>query len=96
LGLWEARSIQPYYAAIAVISATAIVVTAAYVLRIVQQVFFGEFDEHKYHDVGDVTVLDKVAITVLCSVLILLGIFPALMYPWVSSGADAVLRLLGV
>ena len=65
-------------------------------LRIVQQVFFGDFDEKKYHEVGDVTVLDKVAITVLCATLILLGIFPALMYPWVSSGADAVIRLLGV
>ena len=96
LGLWEARLIQPYYAVIAILSASAIVVTAAYVLRVLQQVFFGEFDEHKYREVGDVTVLDKVAITVLCSVLILLGIFPALMYPWVASGADAIVRLLGV
>jgi NADH-quinone oxidoreductase subunit M len=96
LGLWAARTIQPYYAIIAVLSASAIVVTAAYIMRVVQQVFFGEFDETKYHEVGDVTVLDKVALTVLSSVLVLIGVFPVLMYPWVSSGADAVIKLLGV
>ncbi|MBI3763175.1 MAG: NADH-quinone oxidoreductase subunit M [Chloroflexi bacterium] len=97
LGLWQAREIAPYYVVIAVLSATAIVVTACYVLRVVQNVFFGEFDEHKYHDgIADVTVLDKTAIVVLCSVLILLGVFPALMYPLVSSGVDSIMRLLGV
>ena len=41
------------------------------------------------------TALDKVAITVLATALIALGIFPVLMYPMTSAGVQAVLRLFG-
>jgi NADH-quinone oxidoreductase subunit M len=89
MGLWQS---QPVVALVVVIS---IVVTAAYVMRVVSRVFFGsmpaEFDGH----IGDVIVQDKVALVVLSALLVLVGVYPAVMAPMVQTGADAVLRLLG-
>jgi NADH-quinone oxidoreductase subunit M len=100
MGLWRAGTQTPdfigtYYAWIAIISAIAIVVTAAYLLICVQRVFFGEISEEHDHHVGDVTVLDKVAITVLSASMIAVGIFPVLMYPMVVKGVEAALRVFG-
>jgi NADH-quinone oxidoreductase subunit M len=89
MGLWQR---QPVAALVVVIS---IVITAAYIMRVVGRVFFGalpaEFEGH----VGDVIVQDKVALVVLSSILILVGVYPAIMAPLVQTGANAVLRLLG-
>lgn len=84
--------IYPY---LTIISAIAIIITAAYLLIAVQKVFFGEIPEELDHHVGDVTVLDKVAISVLSISIIAVGIFPILMAPQVSSGITAVLKILG-
>nr|MBN1229411.1 NADH-quinone oxidoreductase subunit M [Anaerolineae bacterium] len=97
VGMWQAgQTIAPYYAVIAIISAIGIVVTAAYVLRIVQRIFFGEFDPSKWHDeITDVTVLDKLALGILVTWLILVGVFPSIMQPMVSAGLEPIARLLG-
>ncbi len=103
-GVWQAArtltlpSGQPatYYAVIAILSATGIIVTAAYVLRVVQRVFFGEFDAHKWHEeISDVTVLDKVALGILVFWLVILGLFPSIMQPMVTAGMEPIVRLLG-
>lgn len=89
MGLWQSR---PIVALVVVIS---IVVTAAYILRVIGRVFFGtmpaEFDGH----IGDVILQDKVALVLLSGILILVGIYPAVMAPMVQNGADAILRLIG-
>jgi len=70
-------------------------VTAAYIMRIIGRVFFGalpaEFDGH----IGDVILQDKVALVLLSAILIVVGIYPAVMAPMVQTGADAILRLIG-
>ena len=111
LGIWQAKALdvaglpawfaglaqQPwYFPAIAVISAVSIVVTAAYVLRAVQRVFFGDLPPEFEHHVGDVTVLDKTALTILMGSMITLGVFPAVMAPLIASAVKPVLALLGV
>jgi hypothetical protein len=50
-----------------------------------------EFDGH----ISPVTSLDKVALVVLSLILVVLGIFPAVMSNMVQSGAEAVLRVVG-
>ncbi len=96
MGLWNYENpyilYEPLIAIIAVIS---IVVTAAYVLRVVGRVFFGNMPEQFVGHVGDVTVLDKVALVVLCGFLIGIGVFPSVMVPIVETGVDSILRLLG-
>jgi NADH-quinone oxidoreductase subunit M len=89
MGVWRT---QPWIAIVAVVS---IVVTAAYIIRIIGRVFFGSLPEEFSGHVHDVRVLDKVALVFLSAILITVGVFPSIMVPLVSSGVDNVLRLLG-
>lgn len=89
MGLWDSF---PWIAWVAVIS---IVITAAYIIRIIGKVFFGKIpDEFKGH-LHDVRALDKLALVVLSAVLIIIGVYPKIMVPIVQSGVENVLRLLG-
>jgi NADH-quinone oxidoreductase subunit M len=111
LGVWQAKALdvaglpgwlaslaqQPwYFPAIALISAVSIIVTAAYVLRAVQRVFFGELPAEFEHHVGDVTVLDKAALAILVASMVILGVFPAIMAPLITTAVKPILALLGV
>jgi len=82
----------PWISWVAVIS---IVITAAYIIRIVGKVFFGKIPKEFEDHVHDVRVLDKVALVLLSGILIVVGVFPMVMVPIVQSGVDNVLRLLG-
>ena len=81
---------------VAVIASISIIITAAYVMIAVRRVLFGPMPEklHEHH-IGDITVLDKVAIFTLCSCMVIIGIFPAMMVPMVEKGVENILRLLG-
>ena len=95
MGIWKAgqNGIAAWYPYIAAISSLGIILTAAYVLRVVGQVFFGEFHEDKFHGVGDVTALDKVALTILVLVLVSLGVFPQLLMNTISTGTAPLVEL---
>jgi NADH-quinone oxidoreductase subunit M len=110
LGVWNARALnvaglpawfaslaqQPwYFPLIAVISAISIVITAAYILRAVQRVFFGPMPAEFEHHVGDVTVLDKTALTILVALMVIVGVAPWIMAPLVEDAIKPVLALLG-
>ena len=104
MGLWHAAQtivlpggqIARYYALIAILSATGIIVTAAYILRVVHRVFFGEFEEAKWHgEIGDVTALDKISLAILVTWLILLGVYPRIMEGMITAGMEPIVRLLG-
>lgn len=104
-GLWQASEqvvlqigsfrLENYYSFIVVLSALGIVITAAYVLRVTGQVFFGDFDEEKYHDVGDILITDRIILILLGTPLIILGIYPAIMAPMIQAGIRPVIALLG-
>lgn len=88
MGVWRTA---PWVAVLASIS---IVITASYIIRIIGQVFFGKMPQYEHH-FGDVTILDKVALVSLSVVMIVIGIYPAIMDRLVASGVDHLLRLLG-
>ncbi|MFQ6100288.1 MAG: NuoM family protein [Anaerolineae bacterium] len=94
LGLWRAADLAPWYPVVAIVSAVGILGTAAYILRALQYVFFGAL-KPKYADVPPVSPLDKVALVMLSTVLIVGGLFPALITPLIRSGVESVLALLG-
>jgi NADH-quinone oxidoreductase subunit M len=83
-----------YYSIIVIIAALGIVVTAAYVLRVTGQVFFGEFDAEKYSDVGDIAITDRVILLLLGVPLIILGIYPQIMQPMISEGLKPIVAML--
>ncbi|HLC01987.1 MAG TPA: NADH-quinone oxidoreductase subunit M [Anaerolineales bacterium] len=89
LGLWQ---VQPI---VALIAALGIVITAAYIMRVVGGVFFGTMPAELSGHIGPIRSQDKVALVILAGLLILIGVYPAVMAPMVQSGASAVLRVLG-
>ena len=95
LPLGDEAALTNYYPWIAIIGAVSIVVTAAYVMRVVQLVFFGRFDEQRYAHVGDVTAFDKFALVLLCAALVILGVQPVVMAPMVQSGMASIVAALG-
>jgi NADH-quinone oxidoreductase subunit M len=105
IGLWHGPVVQPvsgwlthsfnYYGLIAVIAALGIIITAAYVLRVVGSVFFGEFHAERFPHVMSITLYDKIALSILVFWLILLGVYPRLMYPMIESGFKPIVSMLG-
>ena len=89
MGVWE---INPWVAIIASIS---IVITAAYIMRNIRDVFFRPMPENLEGHVTDVTILDKVAIATVVLLMIAIGLFPSVMVPMVQTGVENILRLMG-
>lgn len=72
LGVWEA------YPVIAVLCGIAIVVTAAYILRVIHRAFFGELKE-TFADLPPITFREKLSGVMLAALLLLIGLWPSLM-----------------
>jgi NADH-quinone oxidoreductase subunit M len=88
MGVWKVQW------GVAVICSISIVITAAYIMRNVRQVFFGDMPENLKGHVGDITALDKVAIATLCAFMIIIGVFPNFMVPMVDTGVTYILNIL--
>jgi NADH-quinone oxidoreductase subunit M len=89
MGVWQVKPI------IAIVASISIVITAAYIIRIIGRVFFGPMSEEFEHHVGDVTRKDKLALTLLCLIMITIGVYPSIMSNLVSSGVQHILSLFG-
>jgi NADH-quinone oxidoreductase subunit M len=94
MGLWSAGNVAWYYPWIAMISATGIVVTAAYVLRVVQRVFFGEL-KPEFANLPGITFLDKTALVILSGILILVGVYPQIIMSLIEVGVAPLAALFG-
>ena len=73
------------YPVLAVISMFAIVITAIYVLRVIQQVFFGPRNTN-WDRLEDAKGVELIPIILLSGTLITLGIFPKLIMDIITSG----------
>ena len=103
LGVWKGGSMDlgsnavfglnpaNFYPLVAAISVLGIIITAAYILRAVGTVFFGEYDEHKWHDMRPISAIDKVTLIMFAVILIVIGVFPAVIAPIVESGMAPVI-----
>jgi len=80
---------------LAAISLIGIVITAAYVLRVVQKIFMGKFDP-KYEGIPDARTTEWVALAVLGAVLLIVGAWPGPMVHLIESGLRPILGVLGV
>jgi NADH-quinone oxidoreductase subunit M len=74
------------YPLLALLSVGGIVVTAVYVLRMLQNIFLGNFREEAYHDLGDARTTEWVAITALATTLIVVGVFPRPLVDLIDTG----------
>jgi NADH-quinone oxidoreductase subunit M len=89
MGLWQTEP------AIALIAAISIVITAGYIMLVVRRVFFGDMPEEFEGHIDPITRGDKVSLVLLAGILILIGVWPAVIAPMVESGAQAVLTVIG-
>jgi NADH-quinone oxidoreductase subunit M len=89
MGIWKSHWV------VAVIAAISIVVTASYVLLVVRRVFFGKMPEALEGHIAPIRSLDKIALVLLMALMIGIGLFPALIVPWVQTGVQHILALLG-
>ncbi len=100
LGVWEGRGIDlsavfglnpsNFYGWVAILSVLGIIITAAYILRAVQKVFFGEYEGEKWHDMRPLLAIDKFVLVAFCVILIVIGVVPAVIAPIVQSGMEPV------
>ena len=90
MGVWQT------YPWIAIVGAVSIVITAAYIIRIILKVFFGEIPEKLVGHLHDVTLLEKGALLLLAGILIIIGMFPSVIVPMVETGVtEALQHILG-
>jgi NADH-quinone oxidoreductase subunit M len=89
LGLWQKAPI------VAIIAVLGIVITAGYIMRVIRGVFFGEVPKEFEGHITSINTFDKVALYLLSGILILVGVYPAIIAPLIESGAISILRLVG-
>ncbi|MCB8984981.1 MAG: NADH-quinone oxidoreductase subunit M [Ardenticatenaceae bacterium] len=103
MGVWQGSSspttpavfnLAPanYYQIIAILSILGVIITAAYILRAVHTVFFGEYDGEKWHDMRPILPIDKFTLVMFCVILIAIGVLPSVIGPIVQSGVTPVLH----
>jgi len=90
MGLWAGG-----YPLIAIIAAISIAVTAAYILRAIGRVFFGELPAELEGHMHDIQPSEKLALGILCLIMITIGIYPNVILPMVQAGVNTVLALVG-
>ncbi len=83
-----------FYPILAIISSLVIVITAAYIVRAIGSVFFGDYDGEKWHDMRPLLAIDKFTLVFFSAILILIGVLPAVIAPIVESGVTPVVNRL--
>ena len=76
------------------IGVSGIVITAGYILWMLQRTFYGPPLE-RYAKVGDATALEKVPIFALGAAIMLVGIYPSILINVIKVGVDPIARVLG-
>ncbi|HMT21772.1 MAG TPA: hypothetical protein PKE20_11110, partial [Promineifilum sp.] len=104
LGVWAGRGLDltavfglnpsNYYGLVAVIAIVGIIITAAYILRAIHSVFFGEYEGDRWHDMRPLLSIDKFVLLMFSVILIVIGLFPVVIAPIVESGMQPVVNRL--
>ncbi len=107
LGLWNGTSMDlsntvlglnpaDYYNWIAILAILGVVITAAYILRAIGRVFFGDYDEHKWHDMRPLLTIDKLTLVAFVLILVVIGLFPSTLSSIVASGMAPIVERVQV
>ena len=105
LGVWQGGTMSlrdtflnlnpdGFYPVLAIISVFGIIITAAYIMRAIGSVFFGDYEPAKWHDMRPLLAIDKVVLAGFVVVLVAIGIFPAVIAPIVEAGVLPVVERL--
>ena len=103
MGLWQAAQTNSlmfpgllnwWYGWIAIIGITIVVITAAWTLRAAYRVFFSEPVTPKWQSLPGLDVLEKVAISFMAAILIVVGLMPNTVMAVVQSGVQLIVKAL--
>ena len=105
LGVWRGGAMElsgtfaglnpaSYYPVLAIISVLGIIITAAYIMRAITNVFLGDYEPEKWHDMRPLLAIDKVALVGFCLILVLIGVYPQIIAPIVEVGVEPVVARL--
>jgi NADH-quinone oxidoreductase subunit M len=104
LGVWDGGDLSlnavlglnpaAYYPIVAIIAILGVIITAAYIMRAINNVFFGDYDAEKWHDMRPLLAIDKLALAGFCLCLIVIGVFPLVIAPIVQAGVTPVVERL--
>ncbi|MBF0217767.1 MAG: NADH-quinone oxidoreductase subunit M [Candidatus Omnitrophica bacterium] len=95
------------YPVLTVIAATGIVITAIYVLRVLQNIFFaglkdrfvapgaGHKGDHHHIEISDAVMAERWPLSILLALLVVLGVYPSLLINLINPGVTAILQKLG-
>lgn len=83
------------YPVLALLSVCGIVLTAIYVLRVIQRIFLGPFAERRYHDLRDARTTEWPAIVALAALLIVVGLWPRPLVRLIDAGIQTTLSTAG-
>ncbi|MBI2863576.1 MAG: NADH-quinone oxidoreductase subunit M [Chloroflexi bacterium] len=82
------------YQLAAILGASGIVLTAGYILWMLQRVFFGEFNP-KWSDLTDAVTVERVAVFTMVVVIVLVGVAPAVVLNMVNTAVPTIMARLG-
>ncbi len=85
----------PAIPALTILGAAGIVITAGYLLWMLQRVFFGPLNP-RFVDLGDAYGVEVVPLVALVAVIILVGVYPSILTDVVNSGIGPLAQRLGV
>jgi NADH-quinone oxidoreductase subunit M len=94
----EFMSIMGVYATFpvqGVLAALGIILSAMYLLYMLARVIFGPIERPAYEEIGDAGPLEMASVLPLAVLLVVLGVFPALLMSIQRPAVDAVLILIG-
>jgi NADH-quinone oxidoreductase subunit M len=89
MGIWQAAPLA------AIISVIGVIITAAYILRTIGRVFFGEQPQAYAAQEMSLPLRDKITILALSTIMIGMGLFPSVIAPVIEQGIAPLLVMLG-
>jgi NADH-quinone oxidoreductase subunit M len=87
-------SVVPYSQVYTIIAITGVVLTAGYILWMLQQAFFGPAKE-EFNKVKDADGMEKFYTFILVAVIMLVGIYPAVLTDVIKLGISPIVSLIG-
>jgi NADH-quinone oxidoreductase subunit M len=78
-----------------VLAALGIILSAMYLLYMLARVIFGPVERPAYEEIGDAGPVEMASVMPLAVLLVVLGVFPALLISIQRPAVDAVLIVIG-
>jgi NADH-quinone oxidoreductase subunit M len=88
MGMWDR------FPLVAILAAVSIPITAAYILRAIYIVFFGEVKDASFFKLPPLTWQEYAGATILAAVLLIVGLYPGILTEMISSGVQPVAQAI--